>query len=102
MSSVYNGLQALMKKETNHCLYVRCFDHSLDLCIQEVTKKCKPLRNCMEFISELVKLIKLSPKRLNLFETTRKEITFASDDESQLSSVEDPLSYTMDSSEFCH
>ena len=38
----------------------------------------------MEFISELVKLIKLSPKRLSFFETTRKEITFASD-ESQLS-----------------
>ena len=85
MSGVHNGLQALMKKETNHCLYVHCFAHSLNLCIQEVAKKCKPLRNCMEFISELVKLIKLSPKRLNLFETTRKEITFASDDESQLS-----------------
>ena len=85
MSGVHNGLQALMKKETNHCLYVHCFAHSLSLCVQEVAKKCELLRNGMEFISELVKLIKLSPKRLNLFETTRKEITFASECESQLS-----------------
>ena len=85
MSGVHNSIQALMKKETNHCLYVHCFAHSLNLCVQEVAKKCALIRNCMEFISQLVKLIKLSPKRLNLFETTCKEITFASDDESQLS-----------------
>ena len=85
MSGVHNGLQALMKKETNHCLYVHCFARSLNLCVQEVAKKCELLRNCMEFILQLDKLIKLSPKRLNLFETTRKEITFASDGKSQLS-----------------
>ena len=84
-SGVHNGVQTLIKKETNHCLYVHCFAHSLNLCVQEVAKKCALIRNCMEFISQLVKLIKLSPKRLNLFEATRKEITFASDDESQLS-----------------
>ena len=85
MSGVHNGLQALMKKDTNHCTYVHCFAHSLNLCVQEVAKKCELLRNCMAFISQLVHLIKLSPKRLNLFESTRKEITFASDSEAQLS-----------------
>jgi hypothetical protein len=37
MSGVHNGLQALMKKETNHCIYVHCFAHSLNLCVQEVS-----------------------------------------------------------------
>ena len=85
MSGVHNGVQALMKRETGHCLYVHCFAHSLNLCVQEVAKNCELLRNCMEFISQLVKLIKLSPKRLHLFETMRNEITF-SDGESALPS----------------
>lgn len=85
MSGVHNGLQALMKEKTNHCIRVHCFAHSFNLCVQEVARKCELLRNCIEFISQLVQLIKFSPKRLNLFESTRKEITFASDGESQLS-----------------
>ena len=83
MSGVRNGVQALMK-EADHCLYVHCFAHSLNLCVQEVTKRCDLLRNCMEFIFQLVQLIKFSPKRLNLFESVRKEITL-SDGESALS-----------------
>ena len=62
MSGVRNGVQALMKKESDLCLYVHCFAHSLNLCIQEVTRKCELLRNCMEFILQLVQLIKFSPK----------------------------------------
>ena len=75
MSGVRNGVQALMKKEADHCLYVHCFAHSLNLCVQEVTMKCELLQNCMEFIFQLVQLIKFSPKRLHLFESMCKEIT---------------------------
>ena len=90
MSGVRNGVQALMKKESGHCLYVHCFAHSLNLCVQEVTKKCELLRNCMEFIFQLVQLIKFSPKRMNLFESMRKQITL-SDGESALSPSLRPL-----------
>ena len=38
MSGVQNGVQALMKKESDLCLYVYCFAHSLNLCVQEVTR----------------------------------------------------------------
>ena len=84
MSGIHNGVQALMKKEAVNCLYFHCFAHSLNLAIQGVTKRCELLRNCMEFIFQLVQLIKCSPKRLNLFETVRKEVKF-SDGESALS-----------------
>ena len=62
MSGVRNGVQALVKKEAGNCLYVHCFAHSLNLSIQEVTRKCEMLRNCMNFIYQLVQLIKFSPK----------------------------------------
>ena len=48
MSGVRNGVQALMKKESDLCLYVHCFAHSLNLCVQEVTKQCELLCNCIE------------------------------------------------------
>ena len=39
MSDVQNGIQALMKKESDLCLYVHCFAHSLNVCVQGVTRK---------------------------------------------------------------
>ena len=39
MSGVRSGVQALMKKESDSCLYVHCFAHSLNFCIQDVVKK---------------------------------------------------------------
>ena len=56
MSGVRNGVQALIKKEAGHCLYVHCFAHSLNLSIQEVTKKFEILRDCMKFIISLFSL----------------------------------------------
>ena len=80
MSGVRNGVQALMKKEADHCLYVHCFAHSLNLSVQDVTKRCELLRDCMDFIFQLVQLIKFSPKRLSLFERVRKQVTLAEGD----------------------
>ena len=78
MSGVRNGVQALMKKENSSCLYVHCFAHSLNLCIQDVVRKCD-LSNCIEFILQLVQLIKFSPKRLTIFEQFRKNLSLSDD-----------------------
>ena len=77
MGGVRNGVQALMKREAEECLYVHCFAHSLNLCVQDMAKKCDLVRNCTEFIFSLVQLIKFSPKRLSLFERLRKEVTLS-------------------------
>jgi hypothetical protein len=74
MSGIRNGVQALVKKEANRALYVHCLAHSLNLCVQGVSKKCDLVRNIMELIYELVQLIKFSPKRQALFDNLRKEV----------------------------
>ena len=73
MSGIQNGVQALIKKECNRALYVHCFAHSLNLCLQSVTKQC-------EVIFELVQLIIFSPKQLSLFERIQKDIAVNSVD----------------------
>ena len=40
MSGIRNGVQALVKNESNRALYVHCLAHSLNLCLQTVTKNC--------------------------------------------------------------
>ena len=52
----------------------------LNLCLQDVSRKYKILRNKMDFIHDLVQLTKFSPRRLTVFEKFRKEITVSSGD----------------------
>lgn len=87
MSGVRNGVQALMKQECDSCLYVHCFAHSLNLCIQDVVKKCELLSNCIEFIMQLVQLIRFSPKRLSLFQSIQQQCSFGDDSSSVPSSL---------------
>lgn len=75
MSGVRNGAQALFKQEEPRALYVHCLAHSLNLCVQDASKMCNLLRDTLDFIQNLVQLIKFSPKRLHLFESLRKEVT---------------------------
>lgn len=75
MSGTRNGVQALFKRESPHTLYVHCLAHCLNLCVKEVTRTCDIMRDTMSFVFELTQLIKMSPKRLSLFDSLRKEIT---------------------------
>lgn len=74
MSGIRNGVQELIKGEEARALYVHCLAHSLNLCVQEVTKKCIIVQNVMDFIYELVQLIKFSPKWLYVFDGLRKNV----------------------------
>ena len=75
MSGIRNGAQALFKQEELNALYVHCLAHSLNLCMQDVSKMCKLLLNTLDFIHDLVQLMKFSPKRLTLFENIKNDVT---------------------------
>ena len=75
MSGINNGVQSLFKAETKQLLYVHCLAHSLNLCLKDVTNTCEVIRDVLNFIYELTQLIKMSPKRLTLFDSLRREVT---------------------------
>ena len=79
MSGVRNGVQAQVKREADRALYVHCFAYSLNLCVQEVSKGIELIRNVMDFIYQLVQLIKLSTKRTTIFSRFKKEISLSND-----------------------
>ena len=78
MSRIRNGVQAIFKREETKALYIHCLAHDLNLCLQDTSKQCKILWNTMDFIYDLIQLIKFSPKQLTIFENFRKKITFNS------------------------
>ena len=71
-------MQALIKGEQSKALYIHCLAHSLNLYVQDVTKQCTLIWNVMEFIHDLVQLIKFSPKRLFAFDSLRKDAAIRS------------------------
>ena len=46
---------------------VHCLCHCINLCLQDVSRKCKCIRDALDLVYELVSLIKYSPKREHLF-----------------------------------
>ena len=74
MSRVRNAVQAMIKQDESLALYVHCLAHNLNLYVQCVAKQCDLVRNIIDFKYELLQLIKFSPKRLALFNSSRSEV----------------------------
>ena len=74
MSGHLRGVAAQIKKEQPAALYVHCLAHSLNLCLQDAARICPHVRDSLELIMELVKLIRFSPKRYSLFQTLKSQM----------------------------
>ena len=75
MSGHLNGVVARIKSSHPSVLHVHCLAHCLNLCLQDVARICTPIRDVLELIRELVKLIKFSPKRAHLFQTLKSQMS---------------------------
>ncbi len=63
------GLATLFRNEVPAALPVHCLAHSLNLCLQDAGRQIHLLRDALDLIREVVKLINYSPKRKHLFFT---------------------------------
>ena len=67
MQEVRNGMATQIQVEVPSAIPLHCLAHCLQLVLQEAGRKCRSLREALELVREIVKLIKLSPKRSTLF-----------------------------------
>ena len=51
-----------IRNESPAALQVHCFGHSLNLCLQDAGRKLPLLRDALDTVREIGKLIKFSPK----------------------------------------
>ncbi len=67
MQGKRKGLAKLVRNEVPAALPVHCLAHSLNLCLQDAGRQVQLLRDTIDLIREIVKLINYSPKRKHLF-----------------------------------
>ena len=73
MSGRLSGVQARISADYPKALYIHCFCHSLNLAVQDVSRNIELIRNTLDTVFELSKLIRYSSKRKALLEKTRHD-----------------------------
>ena len=74
MSGHLNGVAARIEKDVPAALYLHCFAHCTNLCLQTVGRKCVVVRDALDLVMEISQLIRFSPKRSTLFSDVQKEL----------------------------
>ena len=72
MSGQYSGVAKHISDVENRCIYVHCSARNLNLCLQDICKTPEPVKSALDLTSEIVNVVRNSPKRLALFEEIRK------------------------------
>ena len=67
------GVAKQLLSEEPGAVPVHCLAHSLNLCLQDVAKKCQPIRNALNVVMELSQLIGYLPKRTLVFQQCKQQ-----------------------------
>ena len=70
MSGHLNGVAAQIEKDVPAALFLHCFAHCTNLCLQTVGRQC-----ALDLVMELSKLIRYSPKRSTLFSALQTQLS---------------------------
>ena len=71
------GVATQILSEEARAIPVDCFAHCLNLAVQDSAKKCEPIRNALDVVLEICKLIKLSPKRSLIFQQCKDDLSIS-------------------------
>ena len=75
MMGQLNGVATHIQAEEATVIPVYCLVHCLDLYLQDVAKKTLAVRNALELVMEISKLIKYSPKRSLVFKRCKEDLS---------------------------
>ena len=74
MSGCINGVAQRILNEQPKAHYMHCATHSLNLCLQDCGAKCKSVRDSLSIATEILSIIRSSPKRLAQFHHLQNEL----------------------------
>lgn len=78
MAGHINGVAAQIQKEEPRAIYVHCLAHSLNLVLQDTTRRSHIIRDVLELCMGISQLINWSPKRFHLFKEKQREFNTTS------------------------
>lgn len=73
MQGIRTGVATRFLEINPAAIPVHCFAHSLNLCLQDTGRSIVCIRDALELVREISKLIKYSPKRLHFFSSKLHE-----------------------------
>ena len=62
MSGHKNGVAAIIKKDEPRALFTHCYGHALNLAASDVVMQCGHMKDELDTVYEITKLVKFSPK----------------------------------------
>ena len=67
MQGIRSGVATRIRQDVSQAFPVHCLAHSLNLCLQDAGRQISLLRDALDTVRDIVKLINYSPKRKTLF-----------------------------------
>ena len=78
MAGCRNGVSTKLLAKERRALYTHCYGHSLNLAVQDAVKANPNIRDALDTIEEMSKLIKKSPRRQVIFQKVKNDIALDS------------------------
>ena len=75
MSGICNGVATQLLREEPHALFTHCYSHSLNLACFDAIKSVPLMRNALDVVLEITKLVKKSPRRDALLQKLKTELS---------------------------
>lgn len=74
MSGAKKGVAANITRKEARAIYTHCYGHALNLAVGDTVKRSKVMRDALDTVFEMSKLIKYSPRRDTILEQLKREM----------------------------
>ena len=75
MSGSRSGVATCILQEEPRALYTHCYGHSLNLACSDTIKECRLMRNALDVVQEITKLVKKSPRRDSTLQSIKQQLS---------------------------
>ncbi|XP_053398113.1 zinc finger MYM-type protein 1-like [Mercenaria mercenaria] len=75
MSGAKKGVATQLSSREPRAVYTHCYEHALNLAVGDTVKRSKVMRDVLDTVNEMSKLIKYSPKRDSKLEEIKQEMS---------------------------
>nr|XP_011435340.2 zinc finger MYM-type protein 1-like [Crassostrea gigas] len=74
MSGAKKGVAANITKQEPWAIYTHCYGHALNLAVGDTVKRSKVMRDSLDTVFEMSKLVKYSPRKDTILEQLKREM----------------------------
>ena len=78
MAGIRSGVATQILQDEPRAVFTHCYGHALNLACSDTIKRCQLMRNALDTVQEIIKLIKKSPRRDATLQRLKEEMAVKS------------------------